>query len=891
MASVPENSSPPKRVGVRTAKKTPPSKAVASFGVTTSAPRKRTTITVPKLRQSSPRAVSAKVPPPTHVVTTEPRKFSVTKLASPGDRGGVLRSTRVVKARAHAKSQKSPPAVEVDMLESVSPLAGAQKTSTKTDDEIVAVPRAFSPRVHAKVSALKSWYQHELPRLTGRCARVTGLFFVGVGGLGLSAVLATVYPNWLSLQQALSCTVVFCDERVEGTQLAASVGSIEPSLAAISTPLPSPVVTYLTPLPAELTASTSLIVRAEYAAHISVYLESLTRGAAPQLLLPDREAAGSDHSFTLDPAVLLPDEYQVRVSITMSPSESEYRFSGPRFVIPERDDTPRGEVLGMSSPAVIVADAEAGESFAEPATSSRSTANPDESTDETEESERVESAALMARVRNSELSVVFTSAVADSVQIYAQRLSARTPLHLGFARRAAGDTWLLTVPETMLPRGDYAIVARSLVAGSYVESERFMVTIDHELALETQIASSTFVQETQAALIRLDNTEAREIARDAYADLVLVLDRGVTTALLERAPLGSAPAATATSQSPIPSLPSGPYESAFDELIREKLLAESATLNRVLLRYAAAFQVGDEVLMQLAEAAISQEIRRLVGVIVTSEVPLTASDAENYLTQVTAGLLVAVRNYEDELRTESNQASARDTDRDGLSDYDEFTWFGTNPESYDTDRDGISDGVEIMNIEDPSNPRSDRIFTHESPRTLSASPRTALSIHSVTPVYEADDHRGVPPVQLRVRGSGVPLSYVHLYVFSTPTITVVPVAADGTFDVVFDAALTAGEHELYATYVDSTGTLLEVSAPVGLTLAEGVLRLSETNESTSSVRPTSQLVTPSQLYQMVSALVLVAFGLALLVLGHAVSRRRVSPEYKSLAETSAISVP
>ena len=54
--------------------------------------------------------------------------------------------------------------------------------------------------------------------------------------------------------------------------------------------------------------------------------------------------------------------------------------------------------------------------------------------------------------------------------------------------------------------------------------------------------------------------------------------------------------------------------------------------------------------------------------------------------------------------TEDEKLKSQDTDKDGLSDWDEVNVYGTSPYLEDTDSDGINDGVEIKNHQDPNCP-------------------------------------------------------------------------------------------------------------------------------------------------------------------------------------------
>lgn len=54
-----------------------------------------------------------------------------------------------------------------------------------------------------------------------------------------------------------------------------------------------------------------------------------------------------------------------------------------------------------------------------------------------------------------------------------------------------------------------------------------------------------------------------------------------------------------------------------------------------------------------------------------------------------------------EVNTQGTNPLLKDTDNDGLSDYDEVMIYGTNPNDADSDNDGLSDGFEVQNGFDP----------------------------------------------------------------------------------------------------------------------------------------------------------------------------------------------
>jgi len=69
----------------------------------------------------------------------------------------------------------------------------------------------------------------------------------------------------------------------------------------------------------------------------------------------------------------------------------------------------------------------------------------------------------------------------------------------------------------------------------------------------------------------------------------------------------------------------------------------------------------------------------------------------------------------DEVKNYHTDGTKRDTDNDGLSDYEEVFKYGTDPNCWSTDSDGLSDGFEILvSNTDPKNPDTDGDHLNDS---------------------------------------------------------------------------------------------------------------------------------------------------------------------------------
>lgn len=174
----------------------------------------------------------------------------------------------------------------------------------------------------------------------------------------------------------------------------------------------------------------------------------------------------------------------------------------------------------------------------------------------------------------------------------------------------------------------------------------------------------------------------------------------------------------------------------------------------------------------------------------------------------------------------------RDTDGDGLSDYDEKFIYNTDPENPRTVEGDLTDAEKIRAGINPTSPDNEPI-QYSDPRE----DREAVvsKIHNVERVELVDDEP-TGQKRLRMQGTALPNSYVTVYVFSTPTIVTVRTNERGEWSYTLDKELENGEHEVYVATVDNSGRLIARSNPIAVTqtaeaAALGTFGIGEPNQS------------------------------------------------------------
>ena len=151
----------------------------------------------------------------------------------------------------------------------------------------------------------------------------------------------------------------------------------------------------------------------------------------------------------------------------------------------------------------------------------------------------------------------------------------------------------------------------------------------------------------------------------------------------------------------------------------------------------------------------------------------------------------------------------RDSDNDGLTDYDEVNIYGTDPRNADTSGNGIEDGQMVARGLDPTSVSTQQI-EYEDPRE---EPGSAVSDrYKVTEATATSSDAGASGVYFE--GTGPSNSYVTLFFFSTPIIVTAQADGAGKWTYELDQELPNGEHEMYVATVNNQGKIMAQSDPV-----------------------------------------------------------------------------
>lgn len=178
----------------------------------------------------------------------------------------------------------------------------------------------------------------------------------------------------------------------------------------------------------------------------------------------------------------------------------------------------------------------------------------------------------------------------------------------------------------------------------------------------------------------------------------------------------------------------------------------------------------------------------------------------------------------------------KDTDEDGLSDYDEAYIYGTDPEDAFTVLGDLNDSQKVISGIDPLSEDLNKVV-YEDPKT--AEIVYISDLYKVTEIELIKSEEVESKDKVVLKGRALPNSLVTLYIFSTPIVVTVKADLSGEWVFTLDQELENGEHEVYVTTVDNSGRIIARSNPIPFTKSADAATIGILGEEFESASNTS----------------------------------------------------
>jgi len=185
---------------------------------------------------------------------------------------------------------------------------------------------------------------------------------------------------------------------------------------------------------------------------------------------------------------------------------------------------------------------------------------------------------------------------------------------------------------------------------------------------------------------------------------------------------------------------------------------------------------------------------------------------------------IAVQQQKLEERVTKTADELKDSDKDGISDFDETSFFGSDPFNPSTAGGGVTDGARLLQGIDPV---TGKAMNFEDPRTAGRTAENLFTVDNVSLSTKTSVVDGIESKQEVVAFSGTaPIdSYVTLYIFSTPVIVTVKSDQTGNWSYTMDQELDNGQHNVYVASVNNSGKIVAKSDAVPFVKEVGAVAL------------------------------------------------------------------
>lgn len=440
---------------------------------------------------------------------------------------------------------------------------------------------------------------------------------------------------------------------------------------------------------------------------------------------------------------------------------------------------------------------------------------------------------------------------AQAVKLYAIPEGSTVQKYIGNATKVSPKVWILRYHTKSLPNGKYDFYAEVTNTFGTYSGDKTTVEVNNPLSFNV-------------------DTQEQESIREAV-DKIAIIQKEVTGDVVKAAPADTSVELTEEQQ---------------DHKQADELIAKfNERIDQELGRLASAYRSKDTERIEIVRVRISQ---------LKQEIAIQAATLDNkdvLIARINTRIDEIVTRYTESIDEVDTLIAERiqrdifkDSDKDGISDYDEVRIYKTNPLIADTDGDGFIDGAEVESGYDPTDATREVAIAYESPKEQGVMRADVLRVDSVEAHVLATEEVTIeqPAAGAVITGVALPNSYATIYIFSTPVVVTVKTDEDGAWRYRYDKELEDGEHNVYVGVTDNAGKIVAKSEPFTFVkqaqaftpvdaAVTGSAQIVETGSEDS-------LMTQYMVYLIVSISV-VSIGLVLILLGlHLDTRGRRYPE-------------
>lgn len=433
--------------------------------------------------------------------------------------------------------------------------------------------------------------------------------------------------------------------------------------------------------------------------------------------------------------------------------------------------------------------------------------------------------------------IVITVAHASSVELYVQGKNSLIKKFLGKALSVDMDRWMLDFDTTQVPNGDYTVIANILNQYGLYETKSSPVTI-RNVVVESY---SPAQQEQINVLTVIADDEQKEKEKQLA---------------VEPQP---APTLEISNEVKLEEPQKEKIKDGLNHLSTALRVSDTNNIDTVKKRFE---DIKQEIIDSHGEQENKEALSGKIDVYIKKEIERIEQE---------------VQKTNDLIAERTKEVASKDSDNDGIANYDEVTLYKTNPFVADSDGDGFIDSAEVLSGYNPNNPASEALVAYESPKETGIVREDILEVSSIATALQNDEEESNATPSAILTGKAMPNSFVTLYIFSTPIVITLKTDADGSWSYRFDKELEDGEHEVYVGVTDNAGKIVAKSNPFAFVKEAQAFTPVEAsnNPQVNPVVVEEQSFLSEYMVYLVLSISVVAIGLVLILLGlHLDSRQR-----------------